>query len=344
MYYAYVDPATGSDTPTTVRRNTNAATAEASPWATLAAAEQYERTNLTTLGDSLTIRCKSGVESSAGGLNITSTNWPGMTTSYYLQIEAASGHYIDGKEGTTVGYTFKRTGSGNAIATDAVVLKLVGIRIIGEQGRAVEKTSSYERLEINRCVLIGSDGFPAMRAYGNTGADRLGIFKNTVFIAAMTGASAVSLPANNTGSFTFEHCAFIGYSNTAGAVDALNVDTYKWCYATNRGSGGAYAGAGWATSTRTKNASSDTTGDATYQSIAFATGSGGYFTNVTAGSADLSIGASSALKEAATDSSETVDIIGTSRPQGTYRDIGAFELAGGGSSVAPLAAYHLMQQ
>jgi hypothetical protein len=335
MYYAYVDPATGSDTPTSARRNPNAATAEASPWATLAAAEQYERTNLTTLGDSLTIRCKAGTESTAGGLNITSANWPGMSLTRYLTIEGVTSH--GGGEASGTGYTFRDTSGNPAILLDAdILLVLTNIRVISDEGNAVE-VSGYTRLELNRCVMVGAGSGPEF--LGGSADERKIICKNSLFIATAAGGQAVVCPTYNAGVITFEHCGFIGNHATLPAVSAADAQIFRWCYATNRLAGGAYGGAGWAGSTRSKNASSDTTGDATYQSIAFATGSGGYFSNITAGSVNLAIGASSALKEAATDSTETVDIIGTSRPQGTHRDIGVYELAAAGASAGRFAQY-----
>lgn len=82
----------------------------------------------------------------------------------------------------------------------------------------------------------------------------------------------------------------------------------------------------------TTNASSDTTGTSGLQSIAHSTSSGAYFTNVTAGSENYHIGASSALKDVGTDLSATftTDIDGATR-SGTW-DIGADEITAGGST------------
>ncbi len=84
--------------------------------------------------------------------------------------------------------------------------------------------------------------------------------------------------------------------------------------------------------TFTTNASSDTTGTAGLQSIAHSTSSGAYFTNITAGSENYHIGASSALKDVGTDLSATFtnDIDGATR-SGTW-DIGADEYTTGGST------------
>jgi len=92
---------------------------------------------------------------------------------------------------------------------------------------------------------------------------------------------------------------------------------------------------------------SDASGDT---QTAFATGSGAYFTNVTAGSEDLAIGADSALIDNGTDlSADTywvhpdgdVDIIGAARPSSEW-DVGAFEYvaAGGNIQVAPSDSQH----
>jgi hypothetical protein len=78
--------------------------------------------------------------------------------------------------------------------------------------------------------------------------------------------------------------------------------------------------------TATKIATSDASGsEAGLRNIAAATGSGAYFTNVTPGTEDFSLGASSALIGVGADLSGTfqTDIVGTDR--GTTFDIGAFE-------------------
>jgi hypothetical protein len=73
--------------------------------------------------------------------------------------------------------------------------------------------------------------------------------------------------------------------------------------------------------------------------VAYSTSSGAYFTSVTAGSENLHIGASSALKNVGTDRSAafTTDIDGQTR-SGTW-DIGADEYVAAGLSKR-IAMYH----
>jgi len=72
-------------------------------------------------------------------------------------------------------------------------------------------------------------------------------------------------------------------------------------------------------------------------SVAYSISAGAYFTNVTAGSEDFNIGASSTLKGAGTDLSGTftTDITGATRT--IPWDIGAFAAAGGGQFARPVS-------
>lgn len=92
---------------------------------------------------------------------------------------------------------------------------------------------------------------------------------------------------------------------------------------------------------KTTCASEDGTGGAT---VAYATGSGAYFTNVTAGSEDFNLSTTdSSLYDAGTDLSATFtdDIVGTTRSQW---DIGAFEYVATSGLSIPVAMYYYAQQ
>ena len=99
--------------------------------------------------------------------------------------------------------------------------------------------------------------------------------------------------------FEFENASGTGYlyNNTCAANGAYGIrNSLGTVHAKNNYSGGnTTADYNGTFSTNTKNGSSDTTGSASYQSIAYSTSAGGYFNNVTAGSENLHIGASSAL-------------------------------------------------
>lgn len=333
MYYVCVDPVGGSDSPSGARRNASLAAAQANPWASLETAEAQERTNLTTLGDSLTIVCGAGTDDISAAIAIDSANWPGMTSAYRLIIEGESSH--DGSEAAGTGYTVRRTGATRVFmqVNGDTRLLLRNIRVVAEAHQAVE-TGGYDELTIERCVVVGA--WQALEAQGGDADGRRIRAYNSLFISTDTDSQALIAPAYNSNALYFEHCGFIGNHATLPAVSVADAQSFKWCYAHNRLAGGAYGGAGWSGSVKSHNAASDATAYDTAHSvvdawvsgnnIAFSTSAGGYFANVTAGSVDLAIGSTSALRNAATDSTETMDILGASRPQGLYRDVGVYEL------------------
>jgi len=115
----------------------------------------------------------------------------------------------------------------------------------------------------------------------------------------------------------------LGFNRISGTITVKN--TYS----------GNNTGNDYDTGATLVNASSeDSTGSTGLQSVAYSTSSGTYFNSITDGSENYSITTDSTLKDAGADSSgdgrwfiDSVDIIGTSRPQSTAWDIGPFELS-----------------
>lgn len=144
----------------------------------------------------------------------------------------------------------------------------------------------------------------------------------------------------DTGSLVIENCTIANFNvgiRLQARVTAIIKNTYSGGCATSD-----YTKDASATWTFTTCASSDSTSrSGVTASVAYSTSSGAYFTNVTSGSEDLHIGASSSLVNAGTDLSSTFtkDIDGVTR-SGTW-DIGADEyVAAGGSVVMPVFAYY----
>ncbi len=327
--YAYVDPAAGDDG--TGVANANPVTAAASPYQTLAAAESANRQNLTTLGGAFVIRVREGVESRATAIGILSANWPGSTDAYCVRIEAAGDGYNDGTPSESVGYTLKCTGGGaNVLSHDDVCVSLRGFRLAQTNyGDALSHILAYGSLSLDRMVIAAEDGACVRSAGGADSAGRRTSILNSVIISKAERAFRGNVSTNDH-YLTIEHCTLIGNHATFPSVHLSDeVQTVRYNYAHNRGAGAAYGGTGWAGSTRARNASSDSSGDGGYQSIAYSTSSGAYFTGITAGSENLDISASSSLKDAATGSSETQDVVGRSR---SIPDIGAFEYPSAPSS------------
>jgi len=171
-------------------------------------------------------------------------------------------------------------------------------------------------------------------------------FRNDVDGGIYVNCWAVGLGGNGFGSDGEDmycyNCVAI-----ANGGDGFHQRDYRWLRATNCYAGGN-TGDDYGVATNnpermvlTTCASSDTTGTATLQEIDYSVSAGAYFTNVTSGSEDVEIGASSELRGEGTDLSADgtyafdYDIVGTTR---SAWDIGVFEYvaAGGGGSVVPI--------
>jgi hypothetical protein len=169
-------------------------------------------------------------------------------------------------------------------------------------------------LLVDSCVLANASaaayGVGIKFIAGGTGA----IVRNTVVYGATNNGFWVGVGSATAQNVTVVGSGGNGFLNEFGALAVTN------CYS------GGNASADYSSYiTITTSASSDTSGSAGLQSIAVSVSAGAYFTNVTAGSQDYHIGASSGLRDAGTDLSGTftLDINGRTR-SGTW-DIGADE-------------------
>jgi hypothetical protein len=337
--YAYVDPVSGNDG--TGISSAIPATAAALPYQTIAGAESANRQNLTTLAGDFHFRLLAGGNSMATALSILSANWPGTSTSFRVIFEGFGTGVHDGTFATTNGYTLTQTGAGvDTFNHDDVHVVLRDFRLRQTNfGSNYQHNSSTGSVLIDRMLMDTADGPCARPSGGSGGASQQTTIQNSAFISR-TG-DALRVDSSNANNFlTVNNNTFYGNHATRPTVDIQSRQTLSWNYSANIGAGVAYsdsvtAGAEWTASTRNKNASDDTSGDATYQSIAAATGSGTRFTSLTANAENFDIGTASALKDLATDSSLTIDILSRSR---STPDIGAFEFqaAGGGTVINPI--------
>jgi uncharacterized repeat protein (TIGR02543 family) len=113
-----------------------------------------------------------------------------------------------------------------------------------------------------------------------------------------SGAEAFTVPATGTGTTVYMYnCVVLNAATYGFVVEGWRTMHCKNCYADGDTAG--FTGLPNSTFSATTCASSD--GSESTTTVAMATGSGAYFTNVTAGSEDATIGASSSLADAGTD-------------------------------------------
>ena len=176
------------------------------------------------------------------------------------------------------------------------------------------------------CVAYAcGDSSYGFRIYGGTAR-----FTNCISYGNTSNGWRMQDPGSGC-NVTFYNCLAAANSGN-GFLFSSGTSTARNCYA------GGNSSADWsaAPSTSSNNASEDGTHGTT---IAYSTSSGAYFTNVTGGSENFEIGASSSFVDAGYDLSGTftTDIIGNSR--GATFDIGPFEYqASGGGGIAGSSA------
>lgn len=235
-----------------------------------------------------------------------------FSTSYYV-LEAGSGFSnssmnISGSYVTVTGIqiyeSYVGAGQPTAISCGASTNIIVASCIIRGGSQVVQFYGGSGTSTYRNCVLYGSSGNGVLAdAYGST---QVMTFENCTFVAcAATGMIRVG----NRGSIVAKN-VYCGGNVTA---DYNNLTSMTTC------------------------ASSDTTGTAGLQSIAYSTAN---LTNVTAGSENMHLVTGSALIDVGTDlsASFTVDIDGATR-SGTW-DIGADEFVA--AAGAPLSGKRRM--
>jgi hypothetical protein len=174
-------------------------------------------------------------------------------------------------------------------------------------------------ISLNRMVLYSSGASPERALYVYAGGPFT--LKNSVAISGASSQTNTVETVTNNGQGFFYNNVFINGSNSA-AFYSYNNATIKNCYASSASGLAYFSGNGF---TMITSASSDTTGTAGLQSIAYSTSSGAKFTNITPGSENFTLTSGSSLIGVGTDLSGTFtdDIIGATRT--VPWDIGVFK-------------------
>jgi hypothetical protein len=273
--------------------------------------------NLTGLGEFRAVLYIAGL-TQTGGLPFT-----GFTTTATDKIVidgsglphtgvAHSGAYIQGTLGV--------------IRTQVDYFELQNLEIHDTDGSGavqLQRAGGTNSTKLLRCILHGSNGLGAA-ANGSTNY----IFRNCIIYA-----SGAARTYDARGAGTLEMSNSIIYTQAGDfpfLTDAGHVvkNTYV---------GGASNQNFWSggTSTGNNNAASDTTATAQFSSSINSIAGSTAFTSVTSGSENFTTktGFTGLTDLGATLAAVTDDIIGTSRPQGSAYDIGAFENISGGGAI-----------
>lgn len=324
-------------------------------WVAPAHATQTRYVNPNSSGGDGTTTATSGANAAYASLSAAVAGLPATLTEPWI-IECATGGTAD-TTAVSIG----------SITTDTTNTLTITVNA-GSRHAGVYDTSKY-RLEVSNNFVYalnvaisnvivqglqikqtgGTDALGGINAGG--GLSTTNILIDSVIVADTGDTSAEGIKAYSTGTVTIRNSIVYGATHECilsdFATTTVQNSTLVGCgtyglrktangtlTATNVYAGGNTTADFNGTITMTTCASSDSTGTAGLRTIAVATGSGAFFTNVTGGSQDFHIGSSSALKDVGTSlaGSFTTDVDGATRT-GTW-DIGADENTGGGAPAA----------
>lgn len=285
-------------------------------YTSLSAWEAANQGNLVTADEKRVAECYSMIDSAQCTVDGSTTN-----TTCYLEIYTPTSERHNGTRSPSKYLMEANFGSFTpALSIQDDYTRVQGLQFHGTGSSAGIQTTNCSNVRISDCLSY------------DCGSEGVLIYQSS---SAITLMNVVSLHCNrgfhyyNATTINSLNCVAMGSTERGFWQENQIGNTYKNCY-----SGGS-VGADWdvpASNNWTTNFSEDGTGTTT--TAAYSSSSGAYLTNVTVGSEDPHIGALSTLKDAGTDLSGdaawihpngNVDIIGTTRPQGSTWDVGVFE-------------------
>lgn len=275
----------------------------------------------------------------AGATNTSSTNFR------HLTVNSAYRHAGVWDTGKT---NFQASSGASSVITISEAFFTLSYQQVkntsGSPSGAIQ-ISNVASVKINNCLgwTGGIGGLDDNSGLYITGAGSTGIVvRNSIFYTARNGIYG----NNGSQTWTLENCTTVGGTYGVRTENGLTV-TIKNHYSGGNTSNDydAAGGIGWSTWSQPWTATTCACEDSITETgltngVAFSTSN---FTNVTAGSYDLSLPSGSALIDAGTDlsGSFTIDIAGNTR-SGTW-DIGAFERVSAGAIVGRLVASKLLR-
>ena len=296
-------------------------------YTTLNAALAGESANLVTGTCILTIECYAMQDTTAAG---TGTGYT-TNASYYINIVAPAGNRHTGIRSTSAYRLEPTVNYGWALTIEEAYTRVTYLQIrnasaFNSGALNVDATNCL----IRECLVYDTEG-ASSDGRGIVGGQTTNYFINCIVLNCIDGFRITE------NSNIVYNCVSLNNTGYGFQITGFKTLVAKNCYAGANGTDYQVDTNG--TLTKTTCHASDTTGNT---QTACSTSSGAYFTNVTAGTENIHIGASSALIGVGTDLHAdgtfafNTDIDGETRPDGAW-DVGADEyVAAGGGTVVPV--------
>jgi len=336
----FVDPnsSAGGDGTTDALSGANRAFVSLNAW------EAASQADLTGTGVH-TVTCKANGATKVDATAVTITGWTTTSSDYiHVEVDAAYRHaglYTTGKYHLQVAVNF-----GTVLTINEAYTRLTGLQVKNTHA------NTDNTILVNTGVASGgSDGClfdRVIATHSGTASNRVCVqqwgsivtYRNCLAYGADGPNFILTFAGGGAANGTFHNCLAAGGTYGFRSGSSSNVLNATNCYAggTTTADFSRNSASGSYTTCRNEDGSDSQT------TCAYSTSAGGYFTNITAGSEDFTIGASSELINIGTDLSGTftVDIAGATRT-GTW-EVGPFNFAAGGASAFPHHYYQMMRR